>query len=114
VASPGIPDARPHFSFIAEHLYDLRCIGSSAGEDLFDLRDDYPPVPGTESQNREALLDKAFNEYLERTGTDAETTVPGTVDDARRMSSWPGTVAVSHQMRFIDRWRGPSCRAHYE
>jgi hypothetical protein len=38
------PYGRPHFSLTAEHLSDLRCIGPSAGEDLFDWRDDYPPV----------------------------------------------------------------------
>lgn len=66
------PNGRPHFALTAEHLFDLDCGGPVAGEDFFDWRDDYPPGPGPAPQDREALLDKTFNDYVERTGTDYE------------------------------------------
>ncbi len=80
------PNRRPHFALTAVHLFDLDDAGPIAGEDLFDWRDDYPPGPGPEPQDREALLHTAFNEYIEPTGKDYEQRYRA-VDDARSMSS---------------------------
>jgi hypothetical protein len=59
------PNGRPHFALTAEHLFDLNTRGPTADTDLFDWRDDYSLGP-------EADVDKAFNDYIERTGNDNE------------------------------------------
>ena len=66
------PKGRPHFALTAEHLFDLDCAGPTGAEDFFEWRDDYPPGLGSDPQDREELVDKEFNDYVERTGTDYE------------------------------------------
>lgn len=66
------PNERPHFALTAEHLFDLDCAGPTAAEDFFEWRDGYPPGRNSDPQDREELVDKEFNDYVERTGTDYE------------------------------------------
>jgi hypothetical protein len=64
------PNGRPHFALTAEHLFDLDCAGPTAAEDFFEWRDDYPPGPDPDPQGPEQMVDKEFNDYVERTGAD--------------------------------------------
>jgi hypothetical protein len=71
------PGRRPHFALTAEHLFDLDCNGTVFGEDLFEWRDDYLPQlnrgpDDATTQDRELMVDKAFSDYVERTGKDYE------------------------------------------
>jgi hypothetical protein len=69
----ALANGRPHFALTTEHFFDLDCLGPYHGQDLFDWRDDYPvDDPDPEPQDREKQVVKAFNEYVERVGTDYE------------------------------------------
>jgi hypothetical protein len=70
------PNGRPHFALTAEHLYDFEDTGPTYMEDYFDWRKDYPPgildedSPPLDQIDREAIVDKEFNDYVERVGID--------------------------------------------
>jgi hypothetical protein len=71
------PNGRPHFALTAEHLYELHCMGPLLNQDVFEWRTDYGdgspwPAGGADAQSREAALDSAFSDYVERTGKDYE------------------------------------------
>ena len=64
------PNGRPHFSLTAEHLFDLHVRGAAIDADLFEWRDTYPTMLGTQQPPDRAKIDKAFSDYVEGTATD--------------------------------------------
>ena len=69
------PSGRPHFALTAEHLFDLQCIGPLLNQELFEWRADYgdgSPWGSSGGVSREAAVDAAFSDYVERTGKDYE------------------------------------------
>jgi hypothetical protein len=64
------PNGRPHFALTAEHLFDLHISSRAVGTDLFEWRNSYPTLRGSQEPPDRATVDKAFSDYVEGSATD--------------------------------------------